>query len=259
MARSARRREPEIGFAGRLAGGVALSLATLARNPVLVGGSTAFMVTMFYVSANAIWYQPGSHRDAVFVTRPFLAEPVHGEAPAEAPVPETLIRIEREEAEPAPERPATADPVMMDVQKELSRLGLYGGAVDGLSGPQTRQAISTYQKRIGLPVTGNLNDHLVTELLGRAPARPAAPTAAPREAADEPVHTASVTEGGGGSIAQVQAGLRAFGNDHLEIDGRMGPATAAAIREFQTLFGLPVTGAVDQTLVDKMREVGLTN
>ncbi|TIL31349.1 MAG: peptidoglycan-binding protein, partial [Mesorhizobium sp.] len=30
----------------------------ISRNPVLVGGSTAFLVTLFYVSANALWYQP---------------------------------------------------------------------------------------------------------------------------------------------------------------------------------------------------------
>ena len=33
----------------------------ISRNPVLVGGSTAFLVTLFYVSANALWYQPFPH------------------------------------------------------------------------------------------------------------------------------------------------------------------------------------------------------
>ena len=33
----------------------------------------------------------------------------------------------------------------------------------------------------------------------------------------------------------------------------------AAIREFQSLFGLPVTGEPDEKLYAKMREIGLTN
>jgi peptidoglycan hydrolase-like protein with peptidoglycan-binding domain len=37
----------------------------------------------------------------------------------------------------------------------------------------------------------------------------------------------------------------------------MGAQTQAAIREFQSLFGLPVTGQIDDRLVAKMEEVGL--
>ncbi|MFC5583985.1 peptidoglycan-binding protein [Nitratireductor kimnyeongensis] len=61
------------------------------------------------------------------------------------------------------------------------------------------------------------------------------------------------------TIMRVQAGLKAFGNDGIEVDGLLGENTQAAIREFQSLFGLPVTGQPDQTLLAKMREVGLTN
>ncbi len=37
----------------------------------------------------------------------------------------------------------------------------------------------------------------------------------------------------------------------------VGPKTHAAIKEFQSLFGLPVTGDPDKTVSDKMREIGL--
>jgi peptidoglycan hydrolase-like protein with peptidoglycan-binding domain len=266
MSRSARRREPEIGLAGRLAGGLALSGAALARNPVLVGGTTAFLVTMFYVSANAIWYQPGSHRDAVFATRPFLAS---GGAEEVAAPTETLIRLERESELPEPTpRPSKAageveasapDPVMTQVQQELARLGLYAGDVDGLDGPRTRQAIADYEEKIGLPQTGVLNNRMITELLGRPPmAKPAdLPEVPPLD--DAALQTASVVSAGDPVVSQVQAGMRAFGNDQIEIDGRMGPATSAAIREFQTLFGLKPSGEIDDALIEKMREVGLTN
>ena len=46
-------------------------------------------------------------------------------------------------------------------------------------------------------------------------------------------------------VQKIQAGLKAFGNDGMEIDGVIGAKTRAAIREFQSLFGLPVTGEPD--------------
>ena len=48
---------------------------TLARNPVLVGGTTAFIVALSYVSANAIWYQPHFHSGAFFATRQAFISP----------------------------------------------------------------------------------------------------------------------------------------------------------------------------------------
>jgi peptidoglycan hydrolase-like protein with peptidoglycan-binding domain len=45
----------------------------------------------------------------------------------------------------------------------------------------------------------------------------------------------------------------------MKLDGVIGPRTKAAIKEFQSLFGLPVTGEPDDRLLAKMREVGLTN
>ena len=60
-------------------------------------------------------------------------------------------------------------------------------------------------------------------------------------------------------VQKIQAGLKAFGNDGMEIDGVIGAKTRSAIREFQSLFGLPVTGEPDQKVYAKMREIGLTN
>jgi len=60
-------------------------------------------------------------------------------------------------------------------------------------------------------------------------------------------------------IMKLQAGLRAFGNEGIEVDGIVGARTRAAIHEFQSLFGLPETGEPDEALYAKMREIGLTN
>jgi len=58
-------------------------------------------------------------------------------------------------------------------------------------------------------------------------------------------------------VKRVQAGLRAFGHDGIQVDGVMGKNTQDAIREFQSLFGLKVTGEADQGLLAKMQEIGL--
>ena len=60
-------------------------------------------------------------------------------------------------------------------------------------------------------------------------------------------------------VVKIQAGLKAFGNDTMEIDGRIGSKTRAAIKEFQSLFGLKVTGEPSDEVYAKMREIGLTN
>lgn len=42
-------------------------------------------------------------------------------------------------------------------QQVLGELGLYTGAVDGLTGPRTKAAIKAFQSQMGLDVTGKLD------------------------------------------------------------------------------------------------------
>lgn len=41
----------------------------------------------------------------------------------------------------------------------------------------------------------------------------------------------------------------------VSVDGIYGPGTAAAVREFQSVFGLPVTGVVDYSTWYKISEI----
>jgi peptidoglycan hydrolase-like protein with peptidoglycan-binding domain len=56
-------------------------------------------------------------------------------------------------------------------QQQLKTQGLYKGAIDGIFGPQTRQALSKYQQRSGLPQTATLDqgtlDHLMNGQAGQ--------------------------------------------------------------------------------------------
>jgi peptidoglycan hydrolase-like protein with peptidoglycan-binding domain len=243
---------------GALALGGAIS-----ANPVLVGGSTAFLVTLFYVSANALWYQPYPHKGAFFATRT-----IEHFADAMADEPETTINIERPAPVPAPVRP---DPVVLKVQGVLKELGFYPGTVDGISGPATHKAVEAYRHKVGL-AGGDTIDAVLLDQLGAVPTTGAVvPSPAPRgnagdgasdgagDRTGDRARPAPAAPNADARIVKIQAGLKAFGNDDIKLDGVIGARTKAAIKEFQSLFGLPETGEPDEVVYAKMREIGLTD
>lgn len=254
--------------------------AFLSRHRRVVGAVTGFAVAFSYVAANAIWYQPHVHGGAFFATRPY-ADPQAFTASTDASANETVIRIDRDSAlansddltqpvplpmpSPAQITPNTAgqlapkgDPVLQNVQKVLSGLNLYSGEIDGLNGPQTRKAVENYRKMVGLPVSGEVDDQLLTQLGISGRVASIAPATQTPPATDM-MQTASTSVSGDPKVQRVQLGLRAFGNEDIEVDGVIGSRTTAAIREFQSLFGLPETGKPDDALYAKMREIGLAD
>jgi peptidoglycan hydrolase-like protein with peptidoglycan-binding domain len=250
--RKGRRRGGALIYNGAVAVGEIIS-----RNPVLVGGTTAFLVALSFVSANALWYQPHFHQGAFFSTRNlgerYIAPRLEDDMPGlTGDSPETTIRLEREPA-PAPK----PDPEVMEIQEGLRELGFYSGPVDGIEGPHTRSAIESYQKTVGLPISGEIDEELLDQL-GTKSTAAITPQPAPRQADGKPGEPAA-RMGPDPFIAKIQAGLKAFGNDGIEVDGVMGARTKSAIEEFQSLFGLPVTGQPEEAVYAKMREIGLTN
>jgi peptidoglycan hydrolase-like protein with peptidoglycan-binding domain len=257
-------------------GGVA---AFLLEHRMFVGGLTAFAVAFAYVTANAIWYQPHAHGGAFFPTRPAGELPAMPQPPEQPPnkmaaakpkpMPErmdieTIIR-RQQAAVPAPEAPAgpaetqaAGEAMVEDVQRMLAALDIYDGEVDGISGPQTESAIASYRKMTGLPVSGDIDAALLEKL--RSSERAVVPTPLPDEPAPDRMATATtgVAEPDP-MVLRIQAGLKAFGNPGIEVDGVVGENTKKAILEFQSLFGLPQTGEPDEALYAKMREIGLTN
>lgn len=256
--------------------------AFLLRNRTAVGGVTAFAVAFTYVAANALWYQPHAHGSAFFSTRPLAGPTVEAsrleqqpETEVDAAAIETIIRIEREklrERETASAPPAAAvpeapearpavkgDPVVEEVQRILAGLNLYSGTVDGLTGPQTRSAIEAYRKMVGLSVSAEIDDQLLAQLGARPRSVAGAPPLPQGSPGTDMIETSSAAPRGDAMVMRIQAGLKAFGNDGIEIDGVVGSRTRSAILEFQSLFGLPETGEPDETLYAKMRDIGLTD
>ncbi|MCR4265334.1 peptidoglycan-binding protein [Nitratireductor sp. ZSWI3] len=304
MKTTARRPEPEFTFGALLRAGLAGAGMAIVRNPVAVGGTTAFLVSFAFVSANALWYQPHFHSGALISTR----TPVFVEREPEVPVPTpAAVRRTPDPVQRAlkpsddttgaipsdrPDVVEGGDPTVRQVQKVLGDLGLYQGVIDGLQGPQTRKAIGNYRRIVGLDTSETVDGALLRQL-GLADPAPATqetaetvmpvaavvPLPSPRPAlarqtveaevatqapaaaapANLAVETASLASEADPTIMRIQAGLKAFGNDGIKVDGVLGRDTQVAIREFQSLFGLPVTGQPDEPFLAKMREVGLTN
>lgn len=260
-ARRGDRRRRKRGFMTALVGSAAAAGGELvARNPAVAGGFTAFAVVFAYVSANALWYQPQGRGDVFLQTRPGLS----------------FHAIERKAVLPrgaaASAAPSAAggsaqqsDPAVTRIQGRLHDMGFYDGPVDGIAGPRTQDAIAAFRKAHPSDTSSGSDGAAKVVPIAVPSPRPSAPDAGPDRTtttSDIPASTAPATATPGVSsadIVRIQAGLKAFGNNDIEIDGMVGTHTRSAIREFQALFHMPVTGQVDTALVDKMRDIGLIN
>ncbi len=65
---------------------------------------------------------------------------------------------------------APPTPWVVAVQKRLNQLGYYKGAVDGVAGPQTANAITSYQAVAGLPQDGLVSEALLSRIGARVEA-----------------------------------------------------------------------------------------
>ncbi|MBB3145015.1 peptidoglycan hydrolase-like protein with peptidoglycan-binding domain [Phyllobacterium trifolii] len=260
----------------------------IASNPGIAGGTTAFLVTLGFISANALWYQPHVHEGVFFRTRPELVfKPVKQSnislpggtsqaQSADAPIREVKSVPIPQSPDPIaaaingdPVLAPGGDPEVAKLQQKLLALGFYSGTVDGISGKGTRAAIDAYRKAtaaMGIEPEQAVDNASETTASIAIPEKK--PEQTQEKATIQKVSTspaqdnAAVASAGGLSpaeIVRVQAGLRAFGNDMVEIDGKVGASTKSAVSEFQKLFRLPVTGEPDQKLLAKMQEIGLIN
>jgi peptidoglycan hydrolase-like protein with peptidoglycan-binding domain len=174
-------------------------------------------------------------------------------------------------AEPA-DKPSLAengDRAVASIQELLSKLGYYDGGVDGLSGPMTKAAIDQYKSKAGLRGIELTSAELITSMRNNLDVTAAIPARRPDDAGQVARDMVAAMTGGdtgrpllpgqipSAEVVKVQAALKAFGNTDVVVDGISGGQTEAAIREFQSLFRLPVNGEIDGLLLDKMRDVGL--
>lgn len=82
----------------------------------------------------------------------YYAPPAYGSATYVTPVPSTVQVIR-------------GDSTVLQIQSALRQKKYYRGAIDGLNGPETRAAIRAYQVDRGLPVTGQIDSDLLSDLI----------------------------------------------------------------------------------------------
>jgi peptidoglycan hydrolase-like protein with peptidoglycan-binding domain len=263
MPRIAKRPEPKSPLL-EFAGSAAAALGNrISENPSLAGAGAAFAVVMFFVSSNALFYQPFQHKDALFSTRSMDGY----EAPV-LPKPQASLKANGGKSEKfniardsgQGEAAGKADPSLADIQSALAKMNLYAGTVDGLPGPKTRAAIQKFQKEAGLQPTGEIDPLLIDAI--RTASVPSTKVPAPSNKAKPAVVREETVAPepnamNDADVMKIQAGLKSFGNDDIGIDGKIGEKTRLAVREFQTLFQLTVTGEPNREVFNKLQEIGL--
>lgn len=183
------RREPgvvslAVGAVGRQVG------YQIGQHPRLVAGVAAFTIVFGFVSANALWYQPGVHPSPFLRTRdevnPNGIAGYRVAQPLDATGDVTTFRIERAPGEAA-EQPNGAQPLsgpsqqtaaqvsdgqpsqvpsqlVGEIQQELARRGLYDGKADGKIGPRTTAAILFFEETLGMEQTGEPTTRVLAAL-----------------------------------------------------------------------------------------------
>jgi peptidoglycan hydrolase-like protein with peptidoglycan-binding domain len=257
------------------------------ENPAMSGGLMVMAITAMAIMSNALFLQAGRHPEPLFSTRPAPVAQHPAKAPtavplpharelpqapvAQAPTPAPAVPVpQATPAAPAQQVADTGKALIADVQRELARLGVYTGAIDGLSGSRTRAAISSWQAAAGLKVTGEPTPSLLAALrqpIAPAPsAVPAVPVAVKQAASVDEVAQAvaraeqldrekkAVTEDT--QLRKVQGALNQIGYGPLVANGQTSQATTDAIRRFQLDNGLPVTGELNDRVVARLVSIG---
>jgi peptidoglycan hydrolase-like protein with peptidoglycan-binding domain len=118
-------------------------------------------------------------------------------------------------------------------QVELLQQAL-GISVDGIYGPETEEAVRSFQASRGLTVDGIAGPETSAALRSHAGAKTSA--AGVRRDAVNFTPSEAVLPGSGNAVARLQHAL------HMQADGSFGPETEAAIRRLQARHGLTTDG-----------------
>lgn len=134
------------------------------------------------------------------------------------------------------------------VQQALAVRGYYAGEADGVAGVTTRAAIMDFEEESGLPQTGEASEAVLKSVLMAAPRGQIRASGIKIAAATRPGPEAENV------IRTVQQLLDRLGYRPGPADGRLGEATAAAIRAFEADQSLDGTGRIYADLVVRLAE-----
>ena len=145
-----------------------------------------------------------------------------------------------------------------EAQALLAEQGYYESEIDGRPGQATDLAIRAFQRAQGLKIDGMATPLLLTQL--RNAANPLPPLAddpiAQLAAGVDPGATGAVSASGDPDLVrQIQAKLAEARVADLKADGILGERTRAAIRTFQALESLEVTGEPSPEVLSRLNSL----
>lgn len=132
--------------------------------------------------------------------------------------------------------------LIREIQNGLVNHGYNTNGVDGLAGPATYEAVIAFQRANGLAVDGQVGPATREKLLG---------TSSDGGSDGFPLKQGSQ----GANVLYLQNGLWIMCINPNGRDGIFGAGTEAAVRKFQTNYGLSVDGIVGTATWEKLRSV----
>ncbi len=128
-----------------------------------------------------------------------------------------------------------------DLQSKLKSKGHYNYKVDGIFGKITQKAVQNFQKSAGLSQTGVADSKTLAAL-------------SKNETGKQEAAVSGLTIGSrGSSVSSLQQLLKDRGYYNDSIDGIFGNNTQKAVKEFQSIVGLSVTGVADDKTIDSLK------
>lgn len=164
---------------------------------------------------------------------------------------DTILRDTQTNVAPNPQpRPSDApvrnmNDLIQNIQRELSVRGYYNGAVDGVPGPRTEQAIRDFQKGKGGQNTLEPSDSLLNQIK-RTPVKSdiTGSINVPLEGERKSLR-----------VLALQRALARLGYGPIRMSGTFGPDTKEAIERFERDWLMPVTGLMTENLFVKLAAV----
>ncbi len=116
--------------------------------------------------------------------------------------------------------------------------------INGIAGPETYNAVCSFQARHGLSVDGSVGPATRPVLFGSS------------SSGTQPADGLPLTYGSTGTLVRkFQYGLHICGINPNGFDGSFGPGMLTAVRSFQSKYGLSVDGSVGSATWSKMLEI----
>jgi peptidoglycan hydrolase-like protein with peptidoglycan-binding domain len=140
--------------------------------------------------------------------------------------------------------------VVRAVQRELAARGYDVGQVDGTLSDATRAAISAYQSKQGLTVTGIPSDELLRQILLGDSVESAAATGSVAASGSIEANAAESA-----TVKGIQQVLADLGYAPGPVDGAWGTNTARAVSAFQRDRNIAQTGQITPELLQEVHRV----